>query len=86
MADLAVDVEAVGIAVLARIALGGPGEQEHAHVSGNRAAVELYRSRAPSTLDLGRGVEAEELFHSGPEETRIFSQLATCARATSPHP
>ena len=85
--DRAVDVEAVGVRVLAFVAPGRTGEQQHLRVRGHDLAVQLDVTRRPPTLDRRRRFEPQQLLDGVGDQRGVGCELgplvAGCAARTT---
>ncbi len=73
--ERAVDVEAVGVGVLALVAPGRAGEQQHLRVGRDDLAVQLDRLGGPAALHRRRRLVAQQLLDRVGDERRVGGQL-----------
>ena len=84
--EAAVDVEAVGVGVLALVAPGRPGEQQHLREpAGIGGAVELDVGVRPSALHRRRRLVAQELLDGVRDQRRVGGELGALVGVRGEH-
>ena len=81
----AVDVEAVGVGVLALVAAGRAGEQQDLRVRGHDLAVELDVARRPPALHRRRRLVAQQLLDGVRDQRGVGRELGALVRVRGEH-